>query len=149
MALWFRHLRRKRKQVLPNLSVPLLEDPSVLDEHRLQLAEERFLLRSNDLNILEELGRGVFGIVSLALYCGAKVAVKQLKVDTSVDNERRTEEFVREAKFLTAMRSHPNLVHMIGYCLDPLMIVMEYLEGGSLFHALCKNRFNDEEKIRI
>jgi serine/threonine protein kinase len=59
------------------------------------------------------------------------------------------EEFIREAKFLTALRLHPNLVQVIGYCEDPPMIVMEYLDGGSLEQALRKTAIGDEEKIRI
>jgi serine/threonine protein kinase len=47
------------------------------------------------------------------------------------------------------MRSHPNLVQVIGYCEDPPMIVMEFLDGGSLERALGNGSIDDDEKVRI
>ncbi len=108
------------------------------------------MINPKNLDIKKELGRGAFGVVNMARYRGAKVAVKQLLTDTLKQGaENQMEEFIREAKLLTSIQSHPNLVQVIGYCMDPPMIVMEYLDGGSLLHALGKGVIRDEEKIQI
>jgi serine/threonine-protein kinase len=65
---------------------------------------------------------------------GREVAVKRLHADSPADVERR---FVREAK-LGASLNHPNLVTVFDTCVqdEGVLIVMEYVPGESLAHAL-------------
>ncbi len=81
-------------------------------------------------------------------YLGAAVAIKELKgsavsefdltAGVSVDDEARRltfEEFRHEVWIMSGL-SHPNLVRLRGFCLQPLCIVTELVEGGSLFDFL-------------
>jgi tetratricopeptide (TPR) repeat protein len=63
-----------------------------------------------------------------------QVAVKRLHADSPADVEQR---FVREAK-LGASLNHPNLVSVFDTATDDegVLIVMEYVEGEALAHAL-------------
>ncbi len=110
---------------------------------------EQIVLKAKELKMKKEIGRGAFGVVNLALYRGAKVAVKQLRIDLSAQNHQTEEEFLREVRLLTSIRHHPNVVHVIGYCENPPMIVMEYLDGGALIQTLGKVRISNEKKIQI
>ena len=88
--------------------------------------------------ILEELGRGGFGIVykakdlSLDRLAAIKVLHPQLTVDT-----RFVENFKREARNLAKI-AHPNVVSVyeIGELDGRLYIAMRYLQGGSLADRL-------------
>ncbi len=51
-----------------------------------EVPEDRVLINSQDLKMEEELGRGEFGVVNLELCRGAKVAVKQLRIDQAAFN---------------------------------------------------------------
>ena len=77
------------------------------------------------------LGTGAFGNVYVGEYKGAVVAVKELR---SVNLES-TADFLKEASVMTNLRS-PLLVKLIGICLDPQIMVMELMAGGSLFDLL-------------
>lgn len=48
--------------------------------------------------------------------------------------------------FLGQLR-HPNLVNLIGYCLEDeqRLLVYEYMEGGNLENLLFKGNFNRED----
>jgi serine/threonine protein kinase len=76
--------------------------------------------------------------------------VKKLKIDEqSQEFEQNRLEFIREAKLLTSIRPHPNLVQMMGYSIDPLFMVMEYLANGTLLSALKRKSLDNADKIRI
>lgn len=85
-----------------------------------------------------EIGQGEFGSVFDGVYRHpqtqkeTKVAVKQLKLATSDDSKLR---FLKEAA-INAQFNHPNIVRLIGVCLEPSaepsLIVLEYMHLGSL-----------------
>lgn len=66
-----------------------------------------------------------------------RVAIKKLKDNASAEDKR---DFLKEAKLL-ANFDHPNIVHLIGICLDrgSTYIVMELMLGGDLTRYMQEN----------
>jgi hypothetical protein len=97
------------------------------------------------LTLLQELGRGQFGVVQKMTARGlvgaeemTLVAAKSLRGDDMSP--------IQEAEFLTEMQlmmklRHPNLVNLLGVCTltKPYHILLELLPGGSLEHWLARN----------
>jgi len=102
-------------------------------------------------DILEELGRGGFGIVykardlSLDRVVALKVLHPQLTVDPSF-----LERFRKEARALARV-NHPNVVtiHEIGELEGRVYIAMEYLPRGSLADRLKEGPMSLDEAIKI
>lgn len=87
---------------------------------------------SSELEHIETVGRGAFGVVSKAMWRKKFiVAVKTIETDA----EKKA--FVVEAQQLSRI-SHPNIIKLYGACTtqDPVCLVMEYAEGGSLYNLL-------------
>lgn len=76
-----------------------------------------------------------------------KVAIKKLKDNASREEKR---DFLQEAKLL-ANFDHPNIVHLIGICLDrgSTLLVMELMLGGDLIRYMQENtpRFNSSDNL--
>ncbi|XP_055352864.1 uncharacterized protein LOC129598822 [Paramacrobiotus metropolitanus] len=83
----------------------------------------------------KKLGSGAFGDVVLAEWGSMQVALKTLRPEAQ-PNRRERQLFIREIAILAQLGKHPNLVAFHGYCLDPLSIVMEYVELGNLHNLL-------------
>ncbi|KAL3341108.1 hypothetical protein AABB24_025591 [Solanum stoloniferum] len=89
---------------------------------------------TNNFHQSNKIGRGGFGIVYKGtLRNGMEVAVKTL----SAESRQGLREFLTEIETISDIR-HPNLVELIGYCLDGTnrILVYEYLENKSLDRAL-------------
>lgn len=89
---------------------------------------------TNNFHQSNKIGRGGFGIVYKGtLRNGMEVAVKTL----SAESRQGLREFLTEIETISDIR-HPNLVELIGYCLDEnnRILVYEYLENRSLDRAL-------------
>lgn len=109
-------------------------------------------LQREDVQMFDRLGEGAFGDVSKALFHGNKklripaflVAVKILKETTS---SNRTE-FVNEAAIL-AQFENEYVVNLVGVVTmgEPLLLVVEYCERGSLQGQLVQDRFSYREKM--
>uniref|UniRef100_A0A7N8WWW3 Mitogen-activated protein kinase kinase kinase n=1 Tax=Mastacembelus armatus TaxID=205130 RepID=A0A7N8WWW3_9TELE len=95
----------------------------------------------SELTLEEIIGVGGFGKVYRAVWRGAEVAVKAARRDPDEDVEQTLESVRQEAK-LFAMLSHPNIMGLLGLCLQEpnLCLVMEYARGGSLNRALAGKR---------
>lgn len=96
-------------------------------------------LDNKDVQLVQKIGQGNFGDVYRGYYNGCEVAVKTCRVDMTASDLRR--------KFLqgetTALNfCHPNIVKLIGIAVRsyPIMIVMEYVPGGSLLTYLRKSK---------
>ncbi|XP_069743179.1 mitogen-activated protein kinase kinase kinase 7 isoform X3 [Narcine bancroftii] len=76
----------------------------------------------------EVVGRGAFGVVCKAKWRGKDVAIKQ------IESESERKAFIVELRQLSRV-THPNIVKLYGACLNPVCLVMEYAEGGSLYNA--------------
>ncbi|XP_039385052.1 mitogen-activated protein kinase kinase kinase 7 isoform X5 [Mauremys reevesii] len=77
----------------------------------------------------EVVGRGAFGVVCKAKWRGKDVAIKQ------IESESERKAFIVELRQLSRV-NHPNIVKLYGACLNPVCLVMEYAEGGSLYNVL-------------
>ncbi|CAL8067999.1 unnamed protein product [Calicophoron daubneyi] len=96
-------------------------------------------LDNKDVHLVQKIGQGNFGDVYRGFYNGLEVAVKTCRVDVNATDLRR--------KFLqgetTALNfCHPHIVRLIGIAVRsyPIMIVMEYVPGGSLLTYLRKHK---------
>lgn len=90
--------------------------------------------------------KGNFGDVYKAKLRSTKkdVAVKTCRM-TLPDEQKR--KFLQEGRILKQY-DHPNIVKLIGICVQkqPIMIVMELVEGGSLLMFLRKNAASLEQR---
>uniref|UniRef100_A0A671QFM3 mitogen-activated protein kinase kinase kinase n=1 Tax=Sinocyclocheilus anshuiensis TaxID=1608454 RepID=A0A671QFM3_9TELE len=95
----------------------------------------------SELALEEMIGVGGFGKVYHAIWKGMEVAVKAARRDPDEDVSQTLESVRQEAK-LFAMLSHPNIMGLLGVCLQEpnLCLVMEYARGGPLNRALAGKR---------
>ncbi|KAK0406216.1 hypothetical protein QR680_018441 [Steinernema hermaphroditum] len=101
-------------------------------------------LRHNQIHLSKRLGEGAFGeVYSGLLMLGesekkVQVAIKQMKC--SVLTKQRVEELMKEARLMRPLR-HTNVVRFYGVAaeVEPLLIIMELVTGGSLDSYLRKN----------
>ncbi|KAK0166021.1 hypothetical protein PV328_004480 [Microctonus aethiopoides] len=84
----------------------------------------------NEIETEEVVGKGSFGVVWKGKWRGRDVAIKHI----NTEGERRA--FTIEVRQLSRV-SHPNIVRLYGACTkNPVCLVMEYAEGGSLYNVL-------------
>ncbi|XP_042593257.1 mitogen-activated protein kinase kinase kinase 9 [Cyprinus carpio] len=95
----------------------------------------------SELALEEMIGVGGFGKVYRAIWKGMEVAVKAARRDPDEDVSQTLESVRQEAK-LFAMLRHPNIMGLLGVCLQEpnLCLVMEYARGGPLNRALAGKR---------
>jgi len=91
-----------------------------------------FIINITELELKHKIGEGAFAEVFLSVYKGKNVAVKTLKSSKF----QAFNSWFREASLFRRMPENPHILHCFGCCADPLCIVTEYMEGGSLFDAL-------------
>ena len=103
-------------------------------EKQPKLLSRSYYIDKNELEMLRPLGGGTFGDVLKARYKQTNVAVKRIRGNMT---ESRMRTFGKEVEVLAALH-HPNVVMMMGLCVKPPLLVMEYLGRGSLFRVfLC------------
>ncbi|XP_013867294.1 mitogen-activated protein kinase kinase kinase 7 [Austrofundulus limnaeus] len=86
-------------------------------------------IQYEDILFEAAVGRGTFGVVFKAIWNGKDVAIKTIESDA----ERNA--FLVELRQLSRV-NHPNIVKLYGSCDDPVCLVMEYAECGSLYNLL-------------
>ncbi|XP_019375745.1 PREDICTED: mitogen-activated protein kinase kinase kinase 7 isoform X3 [Gavialis gangeticus] len=101
-------------------SADMIETPPVLNFEEIDYKE---------MTVEEVVGRGAFGVVCKAKWRGKDVAIKQ------IESESERKAFIVELRQLSRV-NHPNIVKLYGACLNPVCLVMEYAEGGSLYNVL-------------
>ncbi|XP_057208729.1 mitogen-activated protein kinase kinase kinase 7 isoform X1 [Triplophysa rosa] len=82
-----------------------------------------------DIEVEEVVGRGAFGVVCKAKWKARDVAIK------TIESESERNAFSVELRQLSRV-DHPNIVKLYGSCNNPVCLVMEYAEGGSLYNVL-------------
>jgi len=88
-----------------------------------------------DITLIRKIGEGKYGDVYKALYHGFPVACKIIKKELQ---ESDAESTLEELKLMKRLK-HPNVVMLMGACLNPLnqvVIVTEYLSRGNLKDCL-------------
>jgi mitogen-activated protein kinase kinase kinase 7 len=85
----------------------------------------------NEIERLEAVGEGSFGVVYKGIWRDTYVAVK------NIVSENDKEAFIVEVRQLSRVK-HENIVKLYGACTKApnICLVMEYAEGGSLFNIL-------------
>ncbi|XP_068698007.1 mitogen-activated protein kinase kinase kinase 7-like [Montipora foliosa] len=87
---------------------------------------------SSELENIETVGRGAFGVVTKALW--RKKFIVAVK---TIETEAEKKAFIVEVQQLSRI-SHENIIKLYGACTtqEPVCLVMEYAEGGSLYNLL-------------
>lgn len=90
-----------------------------------------------DFKILEELGKGSYGIVYRVRSLINKKEYVIKKIDLKILNAKHRKESLQEVQLLKKL-SHPNMIKYFNSFLEKeiLFIVMEYAEGGDLQKVL-------------
>lgn len=106
---------------------------------------EKSKIPYDQLTMHEQIGKGAFGEIFRATYRGRDVAVK-IMVGASQEGARQKafNEFRREVHVMSGMR-HPNLVNMVGFCVNPFALVMELLPAGNLHKFLHQKNAKSED----
>jgi serine/threonine protein kinase len=93
----------------------------------------------SDVTFMQDLGKGSWGIVSLAVYKGEFVAVKRIP-DGATGAQLST--LMDEAKLMASIKAHRNLVKFIGICSDAKSVglMMEFCPRGSLLDYMRGNK---------
>ncbi|XP_071399103.1 mitogen-activated protein kinase kinase kinase 7-like [Centroberyx affinis] len=86
-------------------------------------------IQYEDIQVEVVVGRGTFGVVFKAKWKGKDVAIK------TIESENERNAFHVELRQLSRV-NHPNIVKLYGSCDNPVCLVMEYAEGGSLYNVL-------------
>jgi len=118
-------------------------------EHEPKLKD--WLIKYRDLTLEETVGKGAYGKVFKASWKLSEqpVAAKSANcIDPS-----SIDDFVSEVKIMIDLPPHPNVVRILGICLerpDPIL-VLEYLEGGTLQQLLYNQdvKISDDDKIKL
>ena len=95
----------------------------------------------SELEIIAEIGRGAFGVVSSARWRDMKVAVKSVTGNLMDLGESKTSEMEKEIGILQKVR-HPNIVLCFGAGTSPdgsAFLVVELVELGTLTSYLAQN----------
>ncbi|CAN1172212.1 Serine/threonine-protein kinase CTR1 [Linum perenne] len=114
------------------------------------------IIKSSDLEELQELGSGTFGTVYHGKWRGTDVAIKRINdrcfVGKPSEQERMRDDFWNEAIKLADLH-HPNVVAFYGVVLDgpggSVATVTEYMVNGSLRTALLTNERTLDKQKRL
>ncbi|TGZ82560.1 Pkinase-domain-containing protein [Ascodesmis nigricans] len=110
--------------------------------------EHRRKVTSADFEVLKCLGKGAFGSVTLVRHnsTGKLYAQKQFKKASLVIHKRVVEQTKTERAILESVR-HPNVVKLYYAFQDheKLYLILQYAEGGELFHHLAETRMFSED----
>jgi len=111
--------------------------------------ENKFRIFTKDIDLIEKVGEGAYGVVWKAKWHAMTVAVKQVK-GTNID-ERLMQEFLQEADIMKGLPPHCNVVAFIGVSVEtPICILTEFMVGGSLKTLLDRQtNFDFMRKVQI
>jgi len=111
----------------------MTEDDNISNFESTQIIKknkDRYLISDKEIHAGEELGEGAYAIVKKGAYEGNTVAIKYFKDINDI------QDFINEITALIEIEPHPNIINIFGICLNPISIVMEYANIGSLNYIL-------------
>jgi len=119
------------------LSIALLCGPRIRNwrfgaSAKVQVLSSSYMITFEDLEIIHQIGEGSYGDVLAGRWKHTKVAIKRLRGQLS-DEQMRA--FGSEVSTMVELH-HPNCVMLMGFCLQPPVLVMEFLGRGSLHQVL-------------
>eukprot|EP01098_Paradermamoeba_levis_P004984 TRINITY_DN2117_c0_g1_i4.p1 TRINITY_DN2117_c0_g1~~TRINITY_DN2117_c0_g1_i4.p1 ORF type:complete len:1636 (+),score=493.61 TRINITY_DN2117_c0_g1_i4:118-5025(+) len=97
-----------------------------------------------ELKLGKILGSGSFGRVYKGIWKDQIVAVKEMKLPDNVSKAKKLKafnEFRREVWLMSGLK-HPNVVNLLGFSMNPFLIIMEMVAAGDLYKFL-----NDKSKV--
>jgi Janus kinase 2 len=94
-------------------------------------------IEHKDVEMIEAVGEGAFGLVMKGRYKETVVAVKKLSITLEQCNQTVLMEFGAEASVMAELR-HPNIVMFMGVTVHPefIALVMEFLPKGNVYNLL-------------
>ncbi|CAF3398988.1 unnamed protein product [Rotaria sp. Silwood1] len=109
-----------------------------------------YIINNDEIKVFDQLGQGNFGEVFRGEYRNTPVAVKILRSTIADRSSKDREIFINEALLLKRYK-HKRIVNLFGIAAhhEPLMIVMELVEKGSLRDYLKNNDFRVSQLIQI
>eukprot|EP00026_Physarum_polycephalum_P000314 Phypoly_transcript_00314.p1 GENE.Phypoly_transcript_00314~~Phypoly_transcript_00314.p1 ORF type:complete len:1738 (-),score=158.13 Phypoly_transcript_00314:23-5236(-) len=127
--------------ICPKANLPIRLDQLVPDVVMSDLESRK--IDFSQVKIEKELAKGGYGIVFKGEYNNQAVAVKQLILDEEAsDMERNSKAFgvFRSEVWVMSGLRHPNIVQLLGFCVSPMAMVMEFVPSGTLYKYLASNR---------
>ncbi|KAM7536582.1 hypothetical protein Aperf_G00000087989 [Anoplocephala perfoliata] len=104
------------------------------------------MISRESVKMVKKIGAGNFGQVWKAEYRNVIVAVKLAQACTA------RKDIAKEAEVMSQFY-HPRLVRFLGVCCEPstepLMLIVEFMEGGSLDCRLRSTQLNRKEQLEI
>ena len=108
------------------------KDCPLLDKHTFISALP--IIRYDELEILEEISTGSTCVLYRGAWRGCEVAIKQFKQECT-SSPKAVNKFLKESCALMKVR-HPNLLMIMGVCMEQPCIVSEYVPNVSLFRVI-------------
>lgn len=129
---------------------PSQEPPRIYDDIYKLVAKFSTEVPRSNLQMLEALGKGAFGMVHRAQFVdsGRQVAAKSLAATSAGDASARAQ-FLQEAA-IQAQFKHDNVVQLVGMVTRdlPMLILLEICEQGELLRLLIRAPRSVEWKLR-
>jgi len=116
-------------------------------QHR-QLSKFHWEIDPREIQIIDKIGKGSFGVVYKGIWMGVEVAIK--KVDADDMTKEAYQNFLYELSMMSNLR-HPHILAFLGGCLEPpnLCFVTEFVSRGSLYNVLKNNEKELTWPIRL
>ncbi|XP_076235688.1 uncharacterized protein LOC143180047 [Calliopsis andreniformis] len=105
------------------------------------------------VKLIDELGSGNFGNVYLGHLDDANntlVAIKMSQETNMIPISDIRQQFIEEIEIMKKAGTHPHLVSLIGYCIQPnkpICILLEYMQGGDLLTYLHLKKKSQVDKV--
>jgi len=116
------------------------------------LIEERtepWQIEYSSLKLGKKLAEGFFGEVYKGQLWGKKVAIKRLKLSSSIEQDEQMKlktirKLKEEAAIMSSLR-HPNVLLFMGLCTnEEICLVTEYMDQGNLYEVLSRDTMVDD-----